>query len=383
MGDEKFDTIHPDDLSGAQEDMFPEDAVDPDAVFVPPDDFELKREPWETDADFQKKKRKALEYQKKIATQKETLDEVLNILQPGYRVMIHRTQPNWCARWLETIEIDEEDLSDLERVCGMEYLRDTWGGEKFRLQFKDPLNRFITSKVVPMRGVPPKDNGAPLESPAEKAARLEREKIETQRGINNNDAMTQMMGLIMQQTQSGAKDQIAIMREMMNLQNQNTANAAPQSPFEQFREMVGMFAMMREMMPQGGGEAQQPDELFGMAKDIMGMVMKGGGAGQAPSTPPQKMPRTKMPAMAAPAPEESQKSDLSGIPKKTLGEVIEIKDNSDDSVTFDEGNLKRQILAMDNEQIAHFLSETMGEIGEERAGAIFQEFGRISSEEVE
>jgi len=75
----------------------------------------------------------------------------------GYRLAIHRTDPPWCAGYLETWNLDGP--------ISLDALRDAWGGRRFRLKILGEKSRYIRDFVVSIddiprrRGIPINPNG--------------------------------------------------------------------------------------------------------------------------------------------------------------------------------------------------------------------------------
>lgn len=303
--------------------------------------------------------------QKKTSTAQATLEELFDQIEPGMKCIISRKSPAWCEGHLETIEFDEDDIDQAWDLCGPEYLKATWGGERFRLQFYDPsVRKYVFSKVVTLRGIPPLNAGVPMESPAEKELRLR--KIEEKSLANNkgSETMQQMFGMMFEQLNRSAKDSINAIQKTIETQ---TAASQSQSPIGQMEQTLGllqMFEKMRSPAPQ----PERGDELTGMVKDLMGTF-----GGVLAKSQQQQSKQPTMPPMGQ-VPNTAQK------PNKNIAHSAKTNDNSDDSVTLDGDDLRDQLVNMDNDSLAELLADTMDCIGEERNAQIFAKFSQLTDE---
>lgn len=75
-------------------------------------------------------------------------DGIFNALAPDWSVQIERLRPTWCDGWCETVSHDPEEPIDLD------YIRDQWGGQRFKLRIKDEVGRYVTAIYVKIDGDP-------------------------------------------------------------------------------------------------------------------------------------------------------------------------------------------------------------------------------------
>lgn len=300
---------------------------------------------------------------KKNSTAQKTLEEIFDQMEPGMRVMIRRESPDWAETHVETIEIDEDD--ELWEICGEEYLKNKWGGNRFRLQFYDPsIRKYIASKIVRVGNVPPRDNGVLMESPAERDARLRKMEMQQSMGATGSEMMQAMMNTMFNQMSQSAQENLKLIRETMQSTGQS-----PQNPMGQIQETLALLGALDKLRgSNGAATAEGGDEITGMVKDLIGTF----GGVMAKQQQPSAPAAPRMPQMAAPMPSQ-QKNE------KNIVQNTNCDDNSDGTVSLgDTDSLQNQIASMDNRNIALMLSETMDLVGPERGNLIMQEFASIA-----
>jgi hypothetical protein len=99
---------------------------------------------------------------------KQDYAEIFGSFELGFTVNIERVQPTWCDGWCETISFDPEEPLNLE------YIRDTWGGRRFKLEVRDQFGKYVTSFRISIDS-PPRRFGRLIESPDEVDRRQRRE----------------------------------------------------------------------------------------------------------------------------------------------------------------------------------------------------------------
>ena len=97
-----------------------------------------------------------------------TIEQLLSMVGVGWSISLNRIRPSWCKGWLETLDISPDEPLD------MDYIADTWGGESIKLRLLNDHGKFKGGKIIHIAREP-LDHGRPLEHPADKRARLERE----------------------------------------------------------------------------------------------------------------------------------------------------------------------------------------------------------------
>jgi hypothetical protein len=90
----------------------------------------------------------------------DTVDQVFAQLglRPELRLAIRRIEPEWCAKYLGTIYIDQGDEFCLETI------KRRYGGGKFQIKLKDARGRYLGHRTVTIFGEP-LENGLPVQQP--------------------------------------------------------------------------------------------------------------------------------------------------------------------------------------------------------------------------
>jgi hypothetical protein len=89
----------------------------------------------------------------------ERLRAVASQIRPGVTVQIERTRPTWCAGYLEDYPIDQggEAFAELRA-----YVRDTYGGQRFRLTVISSSGVTLAEGNLPV-AAPPRHFGKPID----------------------------------------------------------------------------------------------------------------------------------------------------------------------------------------------------------------------------
>jgi hypothetical protein len=184
---------------------------------------------------------------------------------PAWSISISRLRPSWCAGWCETLDADPEHPIDLD------YIRDTWGGQSFKVVINDDLNRYVTSFRFGI-DAPPRRDGRRLESPDEADRRRRREdrELELQRIHANPPAapapvIDPTIGSLllesMKSATSAKEDQFGFVRDLL------TKHMAkePESRRD-LKEMMELAKSMREMADLFGiGDKPEGGDMWGNA----------------------------------------------------------------------------------------------------------------------
>lgn len=89
----------------------------------------------------------------------ERLRAVASQIRPGVTVQIERTRPTWCAGYLEDYPIDQDGEAFAELRA---YVRDTYGGARFRLTVISSSGITLAEGNLPV-AAPPRHFGKPID----------------------------------------------------------------------------------------------------------------------------------------------------------------------------------------------------------------------------
>jgi len=95
-------------------------------------------------------------------------------MHEDWTLSIERVRPTWCEGWCETISQDPEQPLDLE------YIREQWGGQRFKLVIRDGGQHYVTSFRVSI-DAPPKRGGIIVKHPDEIERERRMEELERER----------------------------------------------------------------------------------------------------------------------------------------------------------------------------------------------------------
>jgi hypothetical protein len=217
-------------------------------------------------------------------------------LQPGWSLQIKRLRPTWCEGWCDTVEFDPEEPIDLE------YIRDNWGGSRFKLQVFDELHQYKASWRVSI-DAPPRRNGRLLEDPetAERRRRKEERDLERDRLLitppaqsSMDSTLGNMMTELIKTTAASKDDQLGFVKDLLMLNMKKEPEGR-----RDIKEILELATSMREMVDLFGGGSGGDDPWannIGKFADILSArnaidSKRAPGAQGAPGAPQQRPPQ--------------------------------------------------------------------------------------------
>lgn len=188
---------------------------------------------------------------------------IFKAIRPQWTIAIERTRPSWCQGWCESIDHDPEEPIDLE------YIRDQWGGQRFKLTLNDELGQYVTSFRVPIDG-PPKRFGEIIESDEAIARREKREARELElAAIQRNPQQTAPAPAIDSSLISVFKDALKASTSAKDSQIdfltdivKEHFNRQPEKPRD-LQDVLELAKSMREFMDTFGMGQGGSDDVWG------------------------------------------------------------------------------------------------------------------------
>ena len=192
-----------------------------------------------------------------------TLEKLLSTIGRGWSISLSRIRPSWCKGWLETIEATPDEPLDIE------YIADSWGGETIRLRVLNDHGQFQGSKDIHIAREP-LDHGRPLEHPADKRARSEREnrareyreesaRLNATKPEQDNSVFTMMIDVLKDSNASSA----GVYKDLLENQNQNKHEPMGIAEVIAFanglKELQGVFG--DDNKNSGGGDGDEENML--------------------------------------------------------------------------------------------------------------------------
>jgi hypothetical protein len=230
---------------------------------------------------------------------------IFRALHPAWSVTIERTRPSWCTGWLETIECDPEDPID------QEYIRDTWGGQRFKLVVNDEMGQYVTSFRISIDG-PPKRNGRVIDDPEDIARRqaredraLEIQRLEISRSKEPAPSTDPTLGtivakLIEAQTNKGTGE-LDFVKEIMK--QQLTKKPEERRDLKELMELATSMREMAELFGMNNG-GEDGSSMAGIAAKFMDVLDRRNQLDarqqQAPQRQPKRLRVIKNPGAHAP-----------------------------------------------------------------------------------
>jgi hypothetical protein len=256
-------------------------------------------------------------------------------LHPNWTVTLERTRPSWCTGWLETVDCDPDDPID------QEYIRDTWGGQRFRCIINDDLGQYVTSFRISI-DAPPKRAGKLLDDPEAVEARrradervldMERARLNPAPAPGLDPGMVTLLGDILKTNNNASKSELEFLKSLIALQRPEEGRRDLKELLElavSMREMAGMFGLQ---VP-GGTVAPEPDMWAANAAKFLEILTQKNqidqrrpapSAAPAPSVPKARpvqivqnlgaLPPSRFPAAApVPAPAAPSSPDVAAMP---------------------------------------------------------------------
>jgi len=342
-----------------------------------------------------------------------TVEECLAGLQPTHQLAITRLQPRWCARWIETIPIEMDDNG--EHGIDLEFLRDTYGGDKLCLRFLDDRGKFMFQKTVNFKGIPPRENGIALEDPEIKKIKHEKElermkhwEMETK----GNSEMMRILIEMMRATNTTPKNDLSeklfdyIQQANTEKMNLLLAKQEKDNP-DPLQQMNNMFALMNTFKENMGIQDQQNEEPDDMNKMIHGFMdlmkqaqenrsREAQGSGQRPQkvklTPlpggqvgtvhtPVYGPKQEPPGPTGPVAQQGssnigQRSNSRDQQNAVATETLQEYDlDSDQNEPLP--SLVEELVDLDTNELANVVCEVLGVLGDEKTKEVFDAIDKI------
>lgn len=190
----------------------------------------------------------------------EAIDEYLSGLEPGFKLVIRRLEPSWCKGFLEEIDITE--ASD---PISLNYLINTWGGQRLMLKFRRPNGTWARYKEVSLYTFEPLVWGQPLKRDTpnpHKPSESSRDFVPSQtqalapsQPIPPTSTKREMMELLQMLQAMRAADMQA-MAAMMRPQQDYP------DPYRMMQNAFGLFSQLQAS--KSPGQTSEDDEVIGL-----------------------------------------------------------------------------------------------------------------------
>lgn len=207
--------------------------------------------------------------QEQRAMDVEDINGYLSGLEPGFSVVIHRLEPQWCKGLLDEIAITESS-----QPIDLKWLIRTWGGHKLRLKFRDNGGKWLAHRDIALYSFPPLLYGQKIQqernphilgedepaSPPPRAI-ISAPPLEPPR--DDRKSLLELMAL-MQQMRSA---DLQAMSQMMSAQQSN--QPAPADPMRMMQGAIALLGQFQQMrMPAAADDGKENDEVIGLLGKI-------------------------------------------------------------------------------------------------------------------
>ena len=233
--------------------------------------------------------------QEQRAMDVEDINGYLSGLEPGFSVVIHRLEPQWCKGLLDEIAITESS-----QPIDLKWLIRTWGGHKLRLKFRDNGGKWLAHRDIALYTFPPLLYGQKLreERNPHMGNAGEDEPVPPPRAIipasppepprDDRKSLLELMAL-MQQMRSA--DLEAMSRMMATQQSQQ-----PQvDPFRMMQGAIGLLGQFQNMRSPVTVEKNDNDEVLGLLGKLADVFASRSHAPPARITPGESRPINELP----------------------------------------------------------------------------------------
>lgn len=215
----------------------------------------------------------------KDENQQKDLETLLAELGGGIRIVIRRLQPSWCAGYIETIELGEDETLSLEDI------RSTYGGRKLEFKFIDSDSGKIITRRTEKFPDPPKEDGVIKENNTENKKKEEDEtkNISLLTTMLDNNAKVQqaiidaqekntktMMEMQQKQTDTIQKMMNERLRDAQQNQAQNHSNGF--SHLKESMELIEFIEGLRDKLKNGSNNDE--NAINPMTAKMMSMAEK-------------------------------------------------------------------------------------------------------------
>lgn len=201
--------------------------------------------------------------QEQRAMDVEDINGYLSGLEPGFSVVIHRLEPQWCKGLLDEIAITESS-----QPIDLKWLIRTWGGHKLRLKFRDNGGKWLAHRDIALYSFPPLLYGQRIPQERNPHIAGEDEPASPPPAIihapppepprDDRKSLLELMAL-MQQMRSA--DLEAMSRMMATQQSQQQP---PVDPFRMMQGAIGLLGQFQQMRLPAPAEKNDNDEVLGL-----------------------------------------------------------------------------------------------------------------------
>ena len=139
-----------------------------------------------------------------------TIERLLSETGRNWKVAISRVKPKWCAGWLETVAIDTDT------PISMDYIKEEWGGEYFRIRILDEKGVYQGATNISIAEVP-KKYGQRIKSPTEIEEEREAKRMAMLQPQNNTAMFAELVKALKPEPQPAPPDNTNLLTQFMGM----------------------------------------------------------------------------------------------------------------------------------------------------------------------
>lgn len=214
----------------------------------------------------------------------EAIDEYLSGLEPGFKLVIRRLEPSWCKGFLEEI-----DITEASNPISLNYLINTWGGQRLMLKFRRPNGQWARYKEVSLYTFDPLVWGKPLKRDTPNPHKASESSHDSM--LSQTQALAQSQPIPQTSTKKEMMELLQMLQAMRAADMQAmAAMMRPQQeypdPYKMMHNAFGLFSQLQALKsPQATGEDDEVIGLLGKLVDTFGQKKGGKDAKIIPPTP--------------------------------------------------------------------------------------------------
>jgi len=198
-----------------------------------------------------------------------SIENMLAEVGQGWKVSLTRIRPTWCAGWVETLDHDPESPISLE------YIRDMWGGQTFRVRLLDEVGNYKAQTQITIAEEPRK-NGKRIKHPEEIEAEKTAMALRLAQPQQDTTVLAKMLEIMNANNQGSMALLVESLREQRQMATQNTQRNQGNG-FELFNKTLDMLSNLdtfrEKLKPEEKSQIIDP-QIADMANNLMNHIFK-------------------------------------------------------------------------------------------------------------
>lgn len=322
----------------------------------------------------------AVEIPEKQSREESSLEELLGILRPNTTIVIERLQPTWCDGFLEEVTLTEQ--------IGIEYFKETWGGQLLSVKVRGKQGRFSSGSYrVPLFSYHPLVYGERIyKNDFKKPAESKSESIDVSGNsspvvVNPGNpfdklfsALPAVLPLVLEWMKNQEEKRQAELQTMLQIARSNSGGGL--SDITKVGAVMGQLQTMFQNQAGNAGGGGGELDFLPHALDVLKMVMtpnnnapSGAPAPGVPPAPQLRSPKKSVPPPAAP---------VKAQPPQNVTPL-----NNENFGNMDSRELSDDLAELDPEECIDTVLDALDRMPDDKRGKTIANFLKVYQEDMQ